>query len=102
MLQWCRITLAQTIDVHDGHQVVKLVVGGKGHGLPDRSFRHLPVAKQAVHTVAEVENRKPVSVCLTYYNVWLVNSIKYCTSCRITTDFLQNSKFLVSSESKMR
>lgn len=57
MLQGSRVTLAQAVDVHDSHQVVKLVVGGKRHGLPDSSLRHLAIPQQAVHTVTEVENR---------------------------------------------
>lgn len=57
MLQGCRVTLAQTVDVHDGHQVVQLVVGGEWHGLPDSTLWHLTIPHQAVHTIAEVENR---------------------------------------------
>lgn len=57
MLQGCRVTLAQTVDVHDGHQVVKLVVGGERHGLPDSTLRHLTIPQQAVHTITEVESR---------------------------------------------
>lgn len=64
MLQRCRITLAQAVDVHDGHKVVKLVVGGKRHGLPDGAFWHLAIPQQAEHTVAEVENEKTINVCL--------------------------------------
>lgn len=57
MLQGHGIRLAQTVDVHDGHQVVELVVGGEGHGLPDRALRHLTIPQQAEDTVAEVEER---------------------------------------------
>lgn len=56
MLQGCRISLAQTVDVHDGHQVVQLVVGGKRHGLPHCSFWHLTIPQQAENTVTEANN----------------------------------------------
>lgn len=57
MLQGGRVTLPQTVDVHDGHQVVKLVIGGKRHGLPDRTLRHFPIPHQAVDPVTEEDNR---------------------------------------------
>lgn len=53
MLQRCRITLAKAVDVHYGYQVVKLVVGGKRHGLPDSTLGHLAIPQQAVHTITE-------------------------------------------------
>lgn len=51
MLQGCRVTLAKTVDVHNGHQVVKLVVGGKWHGLPDSPLWHLTIPQQTEDTV---------------------------------------------------
>lgn len=57
MLQGGRVTLPQTVDVHDGHQVVKLVIGGKRHGLPDRTLRHFTIPHQAVDPVTEENNR---------------------------------------------
>lgn len=38
VLQWCCFTLAQTVHINNGHQIVKLVIGGKSHGFPHRSF----------------------------------------------------------------
>lgn len=57
MLQRGGVTLPQTVDVHDGHQVVKLVIRGKRHGLPDRTLRHFTIPHQAVDTVTEEGNR---------------------------------------------
>lgn len=57
MLQGCRVTLAKTVDVHNGHQVVKLVVGGKWHGLPDSTLWHLTIPEQTEDTVTAVENK---------------------------------------------
>lgn len=34
VLQGCRVTLAKAVDVQNGHQVVQLIEGSKGHGLP--------------------------------------------------------------------
>ena len=38
MLQWCRIRLAQPIDVKYSHQVIQLVEGGEGEGLPNTAL----------------------------------------------------------------
>lgn len=57
MLQRGGVTLPQTVDVHDGHQVVKLVIGGKRHGLPHCTLRHFTIPQQAVDTVAEEGKR---------------------------------------------
>lgn len=38
MLQRGRLALSQSVDVQDRHQVIQLVVGGKGHGLPHGAF----------------------------------------------------------------
>lgn len=34
VLQGCCLTLTEPVDIQDDHQVVQLVVGGEGHGLP--------------------------------------------------------------------
>ncbi|TNN60285.1 hypothetical protein EYF80_029450 [Liparis tanakae] len=52
VLKWSRVALTQTVDVQDGHQVVQLVVGGEGHGLPHRALGHLSITKQAEHPIA--------------------------------------------------
>uniref|UniRef100_A0AAQ5XP04 Uncharacterized protein n=1 Tax=Amphiprion ocellaris TaxID=80972 RepID=A0AAQ5XP04_AMPOC len=36
----------------DGHQVIQLVVGGEGHGLPHRALRQLSIPQQAEHPIA--------------------------------------------------
>lgn len=51
VLQGSRLTLAQPVDVQDSHQVVELVVGGEGHGLPHRALRQLSIAQQTVDSV---------------------------------------------------
>lgn len=56
MLQRGGVTLPQTVDIHDGHQVVQLVVGGERHGLPDRTLRHFTIPHQAVDAVTEEGN----------------------------------------------
>lgn len=58
MLQGGGVTLPQTVNVHDGHQVVKLVIGGKWHGLPDRTLRHFTIPHQAVDTVTGGQQRE--------------------------------------------
>lgn len=60
VLEWSRVTLSQAIDVHDGHQVVKLVVGSEGHGLPHRALRQLSIAQQAENPVAAERGRVSV------------------------------------------
>lgn len=52
MLQRRRVALAQSVDVQDGHQVVQLVVGGEGHGLPHGALGELAIAQQAEDPVA--------------------------------------------------
>lgn len=51
VLQWSRVALTQPVDVQDGHQVVQLIVGGEGHGLPHRALRQLSITQQAEHPV---------------------------------------------------
>lgn len=52
VLQRSRLALTQTVNVQDGHQVVQLIVGGEGHGLPHRALRQLSITQQAEHPVA--------------------------------------------------
>lgn len=55
VLQWCWITLAQPVDVQYGQQIIQLVVGSEGHGLPHGPLGHLSIPQQAEHTVAAEE-----------------------------------------------
>lgn len=57
-----RFTLSKAVDVHDGHHIVQLVVGGEGHGLPHRALGHLSVSQQAVHAVAVSQQCTAVKV----------------------------------------
>lgn len=57
VLQRSWITLTQTVDVQDGHQVVQLIVGGEGHGLPHRALRQLSIPQQAEHPVTAHRHR---------------------------------------------
>lgn len=34
VLQGCRVTLAKSVDVQNGYQIVQIIEGSKGHGLP--------------------------------------------------------------------
>lgn len=63
MLQGCSLTLAQTIDVYDGHHVVQLVVGSEGHGLPHGALWALSVTQQAVHTVTTQNRGRYTELC---------------------------------------
>lgn len=47
-----RLALAETIDVDDSHQVIKLVVTGEGSCLPHTPLCTLSVPHDAIHTVA--------------------------------------------------
>lgn len=55
VLQWCWITLAQPVDVQYGQQIIQLVVGREGHGLPHGPLRHLSIPQQAIHMVTAEE-----------------------------------------------
>lgn len=57
-----RLTLSKTVDIHDGHQVVELVVGGEGHGLPHRALWALAITEHAVHTVTAWQWRRGMTV----------------------------------------
>ena len=58
MLQGCGLTLTEPITIDDGHQVVQLVVRGKGHGLPHRALCTLSITQHAVHTVTRTRIEK--------------------------------------------
>ena len=54
MLQRCGVTLAQSVDVEDGAEVVKLVEAGKVERLPDVSLHRLAISNEAVGAVGRL------------------------------------------------
>ena len=49
----CGLALAETVDVHNGDQVVQLMMAGQRSGFPHRAFRAFAVAEQNVCAVVE-------------------------------------------------
>jgi len=66
VLQWCRVTLAQTVDVQYGQQIIQLVVGSEGHGLPYSPFRHFSIPQQTVHVITAKESKDNYMLCILY------------------------------------
>ena len=48
-----RLALAETVDIHDGDEVVQLMMAGQGSGFPDRAFGAFPIAEQDVCAVVQ-------------------------------------------------
>lgn len=56
VLQRRWLTLTKPINIQDSHQVVQLVVGTKGHGLPNWALWALAISQHAVHTITTTQS----------------------------------------------
>ena len=52
MTQSSGLALTKTVDIQDGHEVVQLVVAGKGSRLPNTALSGLTITHHAEHTIA--------------------------------------------------
>ena len=58
MLERSGLTLSQSVDIEDDHQIVQFVVASKIESLPDGSFSTLSISNQAVDPINKNMDKK--------------------------------------------